>query len=204
MVATSRDGGRTFSQAVMAGHVTGGGAWDLELGADGENVFVAFVDNQDRLWTAGSRDGGKSFPCMTVISSPGDESDGGGDYSLTVDGDHVYWTWLTDGFDIVTRRSTDGGRTIEPAVKRFDSPGRHVYPGVPTVKADNGNVVIAYSTQYVLPREDKTGTDWGFEPQVLVLPRRRRELQRPAHRQRGQPLHRQLLRRAVRPRRRGR
>src|SRR4051812_35887439 len=60
LVATSRDGGRTFTQAVMAGHLTGGGAWDLALGADGENVFVAFVDNQNRLWTAGSRDGGKT------------------------------------------------------------------------------------------------------------------------------------------------
>ena len=49
VVATSHDGGRTFSQAVMAGHApTGGGACDLALGADGDNVFVAFVDNQSR------------------------------------------------------------------------------------------------------------------------------------------------------------
>ena len=79
VVATSYDGGRTFKQAVMAGpHTSGGGAWDLSLAADGDNVFVSFVDNKDRVWTAGSRDGGRTFPCMAEITVPGDRVDGGG------------------------------------------------------------------------------------------------------------------------------
>ena len=168
VVAASHDGGRTFEQAVMAGtHTTGGGAFDLRLGADGDNVFVAFVDNRGRVWTAGSRDGGRTFPCMAVVSSSGDEADGGGDYSLVVDGPRIYWVWLTDEFDIVTRRSIDGGRTLEPPVKLIDSPGRQDYPGVPTIRAKGGTVAIAYSKQFTMPREDKTGTDWGYEPEVL-------------------------------------
>ena len=60
---TATCGGLTFSRAVMAGtHTTGGGAFGLRLDADGDNVWVAFVDNKNRIWTAGSRDGGRSLP----------------------------------------------------------------------------------------------------------------------------------------------
>src|SRR4051812_10573165 len=160
VVAASHDGGKTFGQAVMAGRLTGNGAYDLQLAADGDNVFVAFVDTKNQLWTAGSRDGGRSYPCMAMITVPGDGSDGGGDYSLAVDGDHVYWTWLTDGFDVWTRASRDGGRTLEGAQRVYDSPGRWDYPGVPTLAAGDGLAAIAFSKQYTMERADHTGTDW--------------------------------------------
>src|SRR3954453_21662174 len=37
VVAASHDGGRSFDRAVLAGHLTGEGAWDPVLGADGDN-----------------------------------------------------------------------------------------------------------------------------------------------------------------------
>ncbi len=166
VVAASHDGGRNFDRAVMAGGLTGEGAWDPMLAADGQNIFVGFVDGKGRMWTAGSRDGGRTFPCMAIVSPPGEEADGGADYSMAVDGDHIYWAWLT-GFDIMLRRSVDGGRTLQAPVKIHQGAGPTDYPGVPNVIADHGNVVVSYSKQYTLPREDKTGTDWGFEPEVL-------------------------------------
>ena len=172
VVASSHNGGRTFSQAVMAGpRTSGGGAWDVELAADGDNVFVAFIDNKDRIWTAGSRDGGRSFPCMAQITIPGDYNDGadgGSDYDLAVDGDTVYWTWLTNGMDIMVRRSTDAGRTIEPAQRIFDNPEYWNYPGTPRIAADDGVAGIVFSKEFRMPRENRTGTDFGWEPEVLT------------------------------------
>ena len=180
VVASSHDGGRTFSQAVMGGpRTTGGGAWDVRLAADGDNVFVAFVDNKDRVWTAGSRDGGRTFPCMEQITVPGDFIDGvegGGDYDLAVDGDTVYWTWLTYGLDIMVRRSTDAGRTIEPAG------GSTTTPSTGTTRACRGSPPMtawpgsSFSREFQMPRENRTGTDFGWEPEVLTTERARRVL----------------------------
>ena len=78
VVATSHDGGRTFESPVVAGRPTGYGAWDLELAADGANVFLAWVDSRNRVWTAGSRDGGRTFPCLAMVTLPGDGVNGGG------------------------------------------------------------------------------------------------------------------------------
>ena len=170
VVATSYDGGRTFKQAVMAGpHTSGGGAWDLALAADGDNVFVSFVDNKDRVWTAGSRDGGRTFPCMAEITVPGDRVDGGADYDLAVDGDTVIWTWRSEHtLDIWTRRSTDAGRTIEPPAMVYRNPEYWNYPGVPRIAAEDGVAAIVISKEYQMPRQDRTGTDFGWEPEVLT------------------------------------
>jgi hypothetical protein len=170
VVATSYDGGRTFKQAVMAGpHTSGGGAWDLALAADGDNVFVSFVDNKDRVWTAGSRDGGRTFPCMAEITVPGDRVDGGSDYDLAVDGDTVIWTWRSEyTLDIWTRRSTDAGRTIEPPAMVYRNPEKWNYPGVPRIAAEDGVAAIVISKEYQMPRQDRTGTDFGWEPEVLT------------------------------------
>jgi hypothetical protein len=168
VVAASHDGGRTFATPVQAGRLTGNGAWDVQLAADGDNVFVAFVDDKSNLWTAGSRDGGRSFPCMALVSEPGTGIEAGGNYSLALDGDRVYWTWLTEGFDVWVRSSRDAGHSIEGPQKLYDSPGRWDFPGVPTVAAGDGIAAVAFSKQYTMPREDHTGTDWGFEPEVRV------------------------------------
>jgi hypothetical protein len=170
VVATSYDGGRTFKQAVMAGpRTSGGGAWDLKLAADGDNVFVAFVDNKDRVWTAGSRDGGRTFPCMAEITVPGDRVDGGGDYDLAVDGDTVIWTWKAEyGWDIWTRRSTDAGRTIEPPAMVYENPESWNYPGSPQIAAGDGVAAIVISKEYRMEREDRSGTDFGWEPEALM------------------------------------
>ena len=66
-VAASDNGGRTFKPAVRASKPTGHGVWDAALAADGDNVFVAWSDDRNRLWTAGSRDGGATFVCQATI-----------------------------------------------------------------------------------------------------------------------------------------
>ena len=162
VVAASHDGGRTFSQPVMAGRPTGHGAWDVSLAADGENVFVGWSDDRNRLWTAGSRDAGRTFPCQAVITAPGNPTEGGS-YDLAVDGPRVHWVWLGDDFDVYTRRSTDAGRTIGQVQHvRDGSPADFI--GAPNIDADGGVVAITTSQMYRMPRADKTGTDFGHQP----------------------------------------
>ena len=151
---------------MVAGRPTGHGAFEVELAADGDNVFVAWADNRNRLWTAGSRDGGRTFPCQEQITVPGDYIAGGGSYSLAVDGPRVHWAWLTSGYDVMTRRSPDAGRTLEPEVRVY-TPKRYEYPGVPTVDADGGVVAIVHSEGFEMPREDGSGIDYGKEPVVF-------------------------------------
>jgi hypothetical protein len=166
VLAASHDGGRTFSSSVSAGKPTRLGASDLRLAADGENVFVSFVDTRNRLWTAGSRDGGRTFPCTAILTGPGDKVRGGGEHSLAVDGDHLYWTWLAWDGDLFARRSLDGGATLEPIQELYDAPD---YPGTPTVRADGGVVAITYGKQYPsVPRADHSENDPSFAAAVLV------------------------------------
>jgi len=162
VVAASHDGGRTFAAPVMAGRPTGHGAWDVSLAADGENVFVGWSDDRNRLWTAGSRDAGRTFPCQAVITAPGNPTEGGS-YDLAVDGPRVHWVWLGDDFDVYTRRSTDAGRTIGQVQHvRDGSPADFI--GAPNIDADGGVVAITTSQMYRMPRADKTGTDFGHQP----------------------------------------
>lgn len=164
VVAASHDGGRTFAPPVRAGRPTGHGAWDLELAADGDNVFVAYTDNTSRIWTAGSRDGAKTFPCFAQVNEPGDRSS---DFSLALDGDHVYWTWLSSGADVYVRRSVDGGRSIEPMQAVHDG-NWTLHPGSPTIAAGDGTVAVAISKRSSWDREDGSGKDFGAEPLVLT------------------------------------
>ena len=161
-VATSRDGGRNFATPVVASKPTGHGAWDVSIAADGDNVFVAWSDDRNRLWTAGSRDGARSFVCQAIITSPGTPTEGGS-YDIAVDGPRVHWAWLTDGYDIYTRRSTDGGRTLEPASQVRDASPSD-FAGSPNIDADGGIVAITSSQLYRMPRADHTGTDFGYQP----------------------------------------
>ncbi len=162
VVATSRDGGRSFSAPVAAGRPTGHGAWDVSVAADGDNVFVSWSDDRNRLWTAGSRDGGRSFVCQAVISSPGTPTNGGS-YDIAVDHQRVHWVWLTDGFDVYTRRSTDAGRTLGP-VELVREGSAADFIGAPNIDADGGVVAITTSQMYRMPRADRTGTDFGHQP----------------------------------------
>ena len=64
------------------------------------------------------------------------------------------------------RRSTDGGRTLSEPVTLY--PGvRGELLGVPELVAADGNVAVVYSRQYRVPHDERTGTDWGFEPEVV-------------------------------------
>ena len=162
VLAASHDGGRTFSTPVLAGRPTGHGAWDLSIDADGENVFVAWSDDRDRLWTAGSRDAGRTFPCQAVITAPGMPTMAGS-YDIAVDGPRVHWVWLGDDFDAYTRRSVDGGRRIG-TVQHLRSGSPSDFIGSPNIDADGGVVAITTSQEYRMPRPDHTGTDFGHQP----------------------------------------
>ena len=161
-IATSRNGGRSFSPPVIASKPTGHGAWDLALAADGDNVFVAWSDDRDRIWTAGSRDGGRTFVCQAVITAPGSPTEAGA-YDIVVDGPRVHWVWLGDDFDVYTRRSSDAGRTLEQ-VQHLRAGSPEDFIGAPNVDADGGVVAITTSQEYRMPRPDHTGTDFGHQP----------------------------------------
>ena len=161
-VAASDNGGRTFKPAVRASKPTGHGVWDAALAADGDNVFVAWSDDRNRLWTAGSRDGGATFVCQATINRPG-EYLWGGTFDLAVDGPRVHWAWLTEDFDVYTRRSTDAGRTLEQPHEVRDGTAADP-PGSPNIDAYGGVVAITTSQMYRMPRADHTGTDFGDQP----------------------------------------
>lgn len=165
VVAASHDGGRTWGRPVLAGRPTGRGAWDLRLAADGDVVFVTYSDQLNRVWTAGSRDGGSTFPCFALVNEPGDEPNGS-PYDVAVDGDHVYWTWLDGNVDVMVRRSTDAGRTVEAATQLRDG-SLADHPGTPTVAADDGTVAVAFSREHERRREDGS-TDFFWQPQVVT------------------------------------
>ena len=97
-----------------------------------------------------------------MITSPGSPTEGGS-YDIAVDGPRVHWAWLTDDYDIYTRRSTDGGRTLEPpTMVRDASPSD--FAGSPNIDADGGIVAITSSQMYRMERADHTGTDFGHQP----------------------------------------
>ena len=110
-----------FSPAVVASRPTGHGAWDLSIAADGDNVFVAWSDDRDRLWTAGSRDGGRTFVCQAVITRPG-TADAPAPTTSRSTARACTGSGCGD-FDIYTRRSSDAGRTLEPAAAARRQPG---------------------------------------------------------------------------------
>ena len=71
---------------------------------------------------------------MMQINPPGDWIEPGGYFSLAVDGDDVHWAWLTYDWEIWTRRSTDGGRSVEPAREVYAGPNYYEYPGAPRIE----------------------------------------------------------------------
>ncbi|MDA0167841.1 PKD domain-containing protein [Solirubrobacter taibaiensis] len=164
VVAASHDGGRTWERPVRAGRPTGLGAWDLQLAADGDNVFVAYVDSANRIWTAGSRDGAQSFTCFATVTEPGD---GAHRFDVAVDGQHVYWSWMSQADDVMVRRSKDAGRTLEPVAVVYEA-GREGRPGLPALAADGGTVAIVFGQRFAMPREDGSGVDSGWEPRVAM------------------------------------
>ncbi|MGH9283075.1 MAG: sialidase family protein, partial [Acidimicrobiales bacterium] len=171
MSAWSDDGGRTFSTPVQLSDPSRRVvAPALALGPDGA-VHVLFYDLEDdardyqgldgpvwdgrwSLHLATSRDGGESFAepveveggivpterVMLIFTMPA--------AALAVARSgavHVAWPDARRGdWDVFARRSTDGGRTWDPAVRLNDDPvgnGRHQY--LPALSAASGGRVDA-------------------------------------------------------------
>jgi len=167
VVTASHDGGQTFAAPVRAGKPIESDVWDVQLAADGDTVFVSYMDAKQRLWTAGSRDGGRTFPCVAIVTPPGDESWWSWGHAIAVAGQNVYWSWLTDDFDIFARRSNDAGRTLEPAEKVLDNP-YYEYPGNPALVATGDHAVLLYEKEYRWENPEQHRTDYGDEPEALV------------------------------------
>lgn len=137
MVASSHDGGLSWSEPRVAG--TSGYVADPRIAVDGQNVFVIWRDELRRVRTAGSRDGGRTWPCQARISEQG-EAVSSDAYDVAVAGDRVHWIWASSTGTIVTRRSLDAGRTVKPTFAIAEL--RRA--GYPRMEANAGRVVAAF------------------------------------------------------------
>jgi hypothetical protein len=166
-VAASHDGGVSFSAPQEVGRVIDSDVWDLQLAVDGDTVFVSYMDDRNRLWTAGSRDGGRTFPCTALVTPPGDESWWSWSHTLALSGGNVYWAWINDEYELFVRRSNDAGRTLQPAERLLDKPYSD-FPGTPTLRAGGDRAVLLYGTEYRSYDEAKHVGVFGYEPEVLT------------------------------------
>src|SRR5262249_3553864 len=123
--------------------------------------------SRNRLWTAGSRDGGATFPCVAIVTPPGDESWSSLGHALAVAGGNVYWAWLTDEYDLVARRSNDAGRSLLPAEKVLDNPSTD-FAGAPELRASGNRGVLLYGKESRPYNEQQHKIDFGYEPEALV------------------------------------
>lgn len=157
-LATSRDGGRTFGAPRDVTPRTNDHLSEPRIAADGDTVFVAWEQTSSgqptQLRTAGSRDGGRTFPCQARVSRVGDEPNR---FDLAVDGDAVHWAWNSGKDRVVIRRSEDAGRTLAEPVEAASG------FGTPRVVADGGKVVVVHGQDTTVTSSTDGGRTYGTQ-----------------------------------------
>lgn len=140
VVAASHDGGRSFSEPKAVAAPTRAAIWEPRISADGDRVYVVWSQtipgNRSVIRTAGSRDGGRTWPCQTRVSSYGDAV-GSSDHDVAVSGTSVHFTWAA-GSRLMARRSIDDGHTLGEPVDLGQAGW-----GTPQIFANGAKVVVA-------------------------------------------------------------
>ncbi|MTD45079.1 hypothetical protein GKE82_12450 [Conexibacter sp. W3-3-2] len=158
VLATSRNGGRTFGPAHDVTPRTRDHLGQPRIDADGERVYVVWSQTAPgqptRLRAAGSRDGGATFPCQARVSRVGDRVDER--YDVAVDGTSVHVTWLSTGDELRYRRSVDDGRTLDEPLT-FPASGL----SVPRIAAEDGHVVLVHGPDAVVLASADGGHSFG-------------------------------------------
>ncbi len=180
----STDGGRTFRDAGVVPPPEGGAnLGDPDLAVDSRGVFYfsqisVRADGVAFIGVSRSTDGGRTFtPPVSAswsVDGPGSFQDKeliaadatGGRYDGNV---YVTWTRFSrEGMRIYVARSTDGGRSFQPAIP-LSPPGHVVQGSIPRV-GPNGEVYVAWE-DFTIPGIVVTrSTDGGrtFDEPVLA------------------------------------
>jgi hypothetical protein len=151
----STDGGKTFSKPVNLSNSIGTSAAPV-LNLNGNNVYVAWHDdtyNNFEIYFTKSTDGGKTFSKPVKLSQDFVNN------STTIDSEFpsiasspsaLYTVWQensTGFFDILLRKSTDGGKTFSKPVNLSNNSGSSAFP----------RVAVYGNSPYVVWQDNVTG-----------------------------------------------
>ncbi len=165
-LAASHDGADSFSTPVRVSATPDVDDWAPRVAADGLRVFVAWQElpgNGSRarpVMTAGSADGGKTWPCRAYVSGAYAVVAFPQDLDVAVSGDTVYWAW-TDHEDVVrVRRSLDSGGTLQPIATVAN------HGGTPRLRAAGDRVLLTFGDRAQVAASDDRGAT--FERHILA------------------------------------
>jgi hypothetical protein len=151
----STDGGKTFSKPVNLSNSIGTSAAPV-LNLNGNNVYVAWHDDTYKnfeIYFTKSTDGGKTFSKPVKLSQDFVNN------STTIDSEFpsiasspsaLYTVWQensTGFFDILLRKSTDGGKTFSKPVNLSNNSGSSAFP----------RVAVYGNSPYVVWQDNVTG-----------------------------------------------
>lgn len=129
-VASSKDGGVTFSAPVKVAHVPQlmlGNRRGPRVAADGDTITVTAI--ADELIAFTSRDGGRTWSGRVAINdAPGSAREGLHDLAGAADG-RLFVTWLdlrNGAMELWGAESTDGGATWSKNEQIYKSPGKSI------------------------------------------------------------------------------
>jgi hypothetical protein len=148
----STDGGASFSGTVNLRSKTTGSLFEPAIAASGNNVYVVWVDNitaigvWDILYRR-STNGGASFS-GTVNLTENTASDGE-ETAIAASGNNVYVVWSNQSgnFDILYKKSTNGGASFGDTKNLSNNPGDSREPAV----------AVTGTNVYVVWRDDSLG-----------------------------------------------
>ena len=161
--AKSTDGGVTFSAHICAGD-TGQLVEDAAIAADGDNVYVVWLNNEDgKIYYARSTDGGESFGAKVQVSDAGG-CDGDPEIAVNTSSGVIYVVW--DGGDyIYIDKSTDGTTFATDVIVDTDTSPMRSAPSIAIDTENNIHVAGHRSHVYYVKSTDGGAT---FTPHVQV------------------------------------
>lgn len=146
--AYSSDGGTTWSERIEVAPTQPGAQWAPSVTADMNGtvyvVWTAAGEDYNRIYLARSNGSGTAFSEPLGISTP--VTGGQCNPDIAVAEGIIYVTWAEENsthLDIYLARSTDGGRSFEPAKRIDDSEGSSIQ-NFPAVAAMGSKVLIAW------------------------------------------------------------
>jgi len=144
----SSDGGATWSEKIDVASSQPGAQRSPSVATDGNGtvyvVWVACGEMYEQIYLAKSNDSGATFTEPVGVSPPitGDQCNP----DIAIAEGLIYVTWAEENIthlDIYMARSTDGGRSFEPARRMDDSVGDSIQ-NFPSIAAVDNKVLIAW------------------------------------------------------------
>jgi len=150
----SYDYGSTFRDTINLSNTTGESI-EPDIAISGRNIYVVWEEgelSQHEVYFSRSVDRGKSFePPVNLSNNTG----GSSSPSVVASGSGVYVGWSDDtlgNYDTFLRRSTDNGKSFEPAINLSNNSGNSEPP----------RIVTSGETVYVVWTDDSLGNSQTF------------------------------------------